>query len=64
MADALFGDTVFANVIMLGTAWQRGLVPVSSDALMRAIELNGVADRTKQAGFCERTPRRCAIGIL
>jgi indolepyruvate ferredoxin oxidoreductase len=50
MADALFGDTVFANVIMLGTAWQQGLVPVSSDALMRAIELNGVAvEQNKQA---------------
>jgi indolepyruvate ferredoxin oxidoreductase len=46
----LFGDTVFANVIMLGAAWQRGLVPVTSDALMRAIELNGVAvEQNKQA---------------
>jgi len=41
LSDALFGDTVFANVIMLGAAWQQGLVPVTSDALMRAIELNG-----------------------
>jgi indolepyruvate ferredoxin oxidoreductase len=42
-ADRLFGDTVFANMIMLGAAWQRGLVPVSLAALMRAIELNAVA---------------------
>ncbi|MBR1225783.1 MULTISPECIES: indolepyruvate ferredoxin oxidoreductase family protein [unclassified Bradyrhizobium] len=50
LADALFGDTVFANVIMLGAAWQQGLVPVSSEALMRAIELNGVAiEQNKQA---------------
>jgi len=50
LSDALFGDTVFANVIMLGIAWQRGLVPVSSQALMRAIELNGVAiEQNKQA---------------
>lgn len=50
LSDALFGDTVFANVIMLGTAWQQGLVPVTSDALMRAIELNGVAiEQNKQA---------------
>ncbi|MGH6643126.1 MAG: DUF6537 domain-containing protein, partial [Bradyrhizobium sp.] len=50
MSDALFGDTVFANVIMLGAAWQQGLVPVSSQALMRAIELNGVAvEQNKQA---------------
>ncbi|MBR1187771.1 indolepyruvate ferredoxin oxidoreductase family protein [Bradyrhizobium sp. AUGA SZCCT0160] len=50
LSDALFGDTVFANVIMLGAAWQQGLVPVSSAALMRAIELNGVAiEQNKQA---------------
>jgi indolepyruvate ferredoxin oxidoreductase len=50
LSDALFGDTVFANVIMLGVAWQQGLVPVSSEALMRAIELNGVAvEQNKQA---------------
>jgi indolepyruvate ferredoxin oxidoreductase len=50
LSDALFGDTVFANVIMLGAAWQQALVPVTSDALMRAIELNGVAiEQNKQA---------------
>jgi indolepyruvate ferredoxin oxidoreductase len=41
---------VFANVMMLGFAWQQGLVPVSLQALWRAIELNGVAvERNKQA---------------
>ena len=50
IAEKLLGDTVFSNVMMLGFAWQKGLVPVSLDALMRAIELNGVAiDRNKQA---------------
>lgn len=50
LSDALFGDTVFANVTMLGVAWQQGLVPVTSEALMRAIELNGVAiEQNKQA---------------
>ena len=43
LAETLFGDAVFANMIMLGFAWQQGLVPVSLDALTRAIELNGVA---------------------
>ncbi|MGA2291186.1 indolepyruvate ferredoxin oxidoreductase family protein [Bradyrhizobium sp.] len=51
LSDRVFGDTVFANVIMLGAAWQRGLVPVSSDALMRAIELNGVAVEQNQRAF-------------
>src|SRR5260221_712301 len=55
ISDALFGDTVFANVIMLGAGWQQGLVPVSMEALMRAIELNVVAvDQNKQAFACGR----------
>ncbi|HEX2134704.1 MAG TPA: indolepyruvate ferredoxin oxidoreductase family protein [Microvirga sp.] len=49
-AEALLGDSVYANVMMLGFAWQQGLVPVSLDALQRAIELNGVSvERNKQA---------------
>lgn len=49
-SEALFGDSVFANVMMLGAAWQLGLVPVTSQALLRAIELNGVAiEQNKQA---------------
>jgi indolepyruvate ferredoxin oxidoreductase len=54
-ANLLFGDSVFANMIMLGAAWQRGLVPVTLDALMRAIELNDVAiEANKQAFACGR----------
>jgi len=50
LADMLLGDTVYANVMMLGFAWQQGLVPVSFEALARAIELNGVAiERNRQA---------------
>jgi indolepyruvate ferredoxin oxidoreductase len=55
LSDALFGDSVFANVIMLGAGWQQGLVPVSLEALMRTIELNGVAiEQNKQAFACGR----------
>ena len=54
-SEALFGDAVFANVMMLGFAWQRGLVPVTLDALMRAVELNNVAvDANKRALACGR----------
>ena len=42
LAEKLMGDTIYANVLMLGAAWQSGLVPVSLQALLRAIELNGV----------------------
>ncbi len=43
MAEKLLGDSVFANVMLLGYAWQLGLVPVSLQALDQAIELNAVA---------------------
>ncbi|UGY19832.1 indolepyruvate ferredoxin oxidoreductase family protein [Bradyrhizobium septentrionale] len=50
LAERLLGDSVYANIMMLGFAWQQGLVPVSLDALTRAIELNGVTvERNKQA---------------
>jgi indolepyruvate ferredoxin oxidoreductase len=44
------GDPVGSNVLLMGYAWQQGLVPVGLAALMRAIELNGVAvDMNKRA---------------
>ena len=50
IAADLLGDAIAANLFLLGFAWQRGLIPVSSAALERAIELNGVAvDPNKQA---------------
>ncbi|WP_407177087.1 indolepyruvate ferredoxin oxidoreductase family protein [Bradyrhizobium sp. STM 3562] len=50
LAEELLGDSVYANMLMLGFAWQDGLVPVSLSALLRAIELNDVAvARNKQA---------------
>ena len=50
-AEALLGDAVFANVMMLGAAWQKGLVPVSEAALKQAIELNGVAIEKNARAF-------------
>ena len=37
------GDSVFANMLMLGAAWQSGHVPLSLEALQKAIQLNGQA---------------------
>jgi indolepyruvate ferredoxin oxidoreductase len=42
IAEKLLGNTIYSNVLMLGYAWQKGLVPVALKALRRAIELNGV----------------------
>jgi indolepyruvate ferredoxin oxidoreductase len=51
LAEKLLGDTIFANVLLLGAAWQAGLVPVSLEGLMRAIELNGVEIEKNKRAF-------------
>ncbi|MCX7041957.1 MAG: indolepyruvate ferredoxin oxidoreductase family protein, partial [Gammaproteobacteria bacterium] len=48
---ALRGDAIATNLFMLGYAWQQGLVPVSFEALMRAIELNGAAVEMNRKAF-------------
>ncbi len=50
-AERLLGDAVGANLFALGFAWQRGRVPVSLEALMQAVELNGVAVEMNRAAF-------------
>jgi len=51
LATALLGDSIATNTFMLGYAWQKGFVPVSMDALMRAIELNGAAIELNKRAF-------------
>jgi indolepyruvate ferredoxin oxidoreductase len=59
LATALMGDAIATNPFMLGFAFQRGLVPVSSAAILRAIELNGVAIEFNKRAF--HWGRRAAI---
>jgi indolepyruvate ferredoxin oxidoreductase len=49
--EARLGDTTTANIFLLGHAWQQGLVPVSREALLRAIALNGVAVEANHRAF-------------
>jgi indolepyruvate ferredoxin oxidoreductase len=50
LASALLGDSIAANVFLLGFAFQRGRLPLSGPALYRALELYGVdVDRNKRA---------------
>lgn len=46
-----FGDGILSNMLMLGFTWQRGGIPVSEAAIMRALELNDVAVATNQDAF-------------
>ncbi|HIL10442.1 MAG TPA: 2-oxoacid ferredoxin oxidoreductase, partial [Candidatus Latescibacteria bacterium] len=43
LAEELFADTLYANMILLGAAYQAGAVPLSGESLERAIELNARA---------------------
>ncbi len=51
LARALLGDSIFSNMMVLGAAWQRGLVPIGHDSLMGAIELNGQAVEANMRAF-------------
>jgi indolepyruvate ferredoxin oxidoreductase len=51
LAVKLLGDSIGANLFMLGFAWQKGWVPLSLEALMRAVELNGAAVEMNKAAF-------------
>ncbi|QIR14985.1 indolepyruvate ferredoxin oxidoreductase family protein [Shewanella aestuarii] len=39
----LLGDVIATNMMMVGYAFQKGLIPVSAKAIEKAIELNGIA---------------------
>jgi len=51
LATALLGDSIASNMFLLGFAYQKGLIPVSAQALNKAIELNGVAVALNQDAF-------------
>jgi len=51
LAQQFLGDALGENVLLLGYAWQQGLVPVSAAALDRAIELNAVAIAANRLAF-------------
>ena len=51
LASLLMGNSIATNTFMLGYAWQKGQVPVSAEALLRAIELNGVAVEENRRAF-------------
>ncbi len=58
VAVKLLGDSIYTNPLMLGYAWQKGRIPLTRAALLRAIELNGVQVENNKAAF--EWGRRCA----
>ncbi len=51
LARVVLGDGIFSNMMIFGAAWQKGLVPLSHDAIVSAIELNGAAVEKNQRAF-------------
>ncbi len=61
LATALMGDAIATNLFMLGFAFQKGALPLSEAALLRAIELNGVAIDANKKSFL--WGRRAAVDL-
>ena len=51
VAKELLGDTIGANLFLMGCAWQKGWIPVSRQALIEAIEVNNVAVAFNKEAF-------------
>jgi len=51
LATALMGDSIATNSFMLGFAFQRGAIPLSLEAIMKAIDLNGAAIDMNKLAF-------------
>ncbi len=51
LAEEMLGDSIYSNVLLLGAAWQAGLVPLSRAAILKAIELNGAGVEGNQTAF-------------
>lgn len=61
LATALMGDSIATNLFMLGYAYQRGELPLTEAALLRAIEMNGVAIESNKTSFL--WGRRAAVDL-
>lgn len=51
LATRTLGDSVYANMMILGACWQKGYIPISRDALVEAIALNGKSVDANQQAF-------------
>ncbi len=59
LATALLGNSIGANMFMLGYAYQSGGLPLTDEAIEKAIEMNGEAVAMNIAAF--RYGRRAAV---
>jgi indolepyruvate ferredoxin oxidoreductase len=51
LAEALLGDAIATNMMMMGYAYQQGLLPLSAESILQAIELNSVSIKMNTQAF-------------
>ena len=51
LAERLFGDSIYSNMLLMGLAYQLGHVPIPAASIEEAIELNGAAVETNRQAF-------------
>jgi indolepyruvate ferredoxin oxidoreductase len=51
IATRLMGDSIATNMFLMGYAFQKGMIPLSFESIMRAIELNEVAIESNKKSF-------------
>jgi indolepyruvate ferredoxin oxidoreductase len=61
LATALLGNSIAANIFLVGYAFQKGGLPLSAESIEKAIEMNGEAVALNQAAF--RWGRRAALDV-
>ncbi len=61
LATALLGDGIYTNPFVMGFGWQKGLIPLTLESILRAIELNGAAVEKNKAAF--DWGRRAAVDL-
>jgi indolepyruvate ferredoxin oxidoreductase len=59
LATRLLGDSIATNLFLLGFAYQQGLLPLSAEAIEKAISINGVAAELNLQAF--RWGRRAVL---
>ncbi|WJR81171.1 indolepyruvate ferredoxin oxidoreductase family protein [Bradyrhizobium sp. NP1] len=50
-AEMLLGDSIATNIMLMGYAYQKGLLPLSAEAIEKAIEVNGVSIKMNTEAF-------------
>src|SRR5204862_7082953 len=50
-AEVLLGDSIATNMMMMGYAYQKGLLPLQAKSIEQAIEVNGVAIKMNTQAF-------------